>query len=164
MAKPILTAARLRELIHYDPATGAFTRLMSCGTRPFVGKACSASTAKGYLRFNVDATLYYAHRLAWLYIHGEWPKEMIDHINGDKGDNRIENLRDVPRSVNQQNLKGARVDNKSGLLGVSSHRYAFTAGIVIDGVHRHLGSFRSAEAAHDAYVAAKRSLHEGNTL
>lgn len=170
MADAILTAARLREVVHYDHATGAFTRTVRLAQRHQVGDRADFSInhgpMTGYRRLSLDSRRYLAHRCAWLYVHGAWPEHDIDHINGDKGDNRIANLRDVPACVNLENKRGARRDNASGLLGVHLHRQSgrWRARIRHDGKAVHIGMFDSPEAAHAAYLETKRKLHEGCTI
>lgn len=109
-----------------------------------------------------------AHRLAWVHVHGSWPAGDIDHINGDKLDNRIANLRDVTRSVNKENMRSARGDNKVGLLGVHVRRQnttrPYVASIRVSGKLIHLGAHNTPEAAHAAYLEAKRRLHSGCTI
>ena len=120
---------------------------------------------KGYIVIRCFGRLYHAHRLAWLLTHGAWPAGDIDHINGIRTDNRIANLRDVSRSVNQQNLKTARRDNQTGLLGVKKTRCGtFEARINLNGRYVHLGTFPAAAEAHQAYITAKRKHHEGCTI
>lgn len=120
----------------------------------------------GYRRISIKAKSYQAHRLVWLYHHGHMPKGDIDHINGDKSDNRIENLRDVTHSANTQNCRKARKNNKSGLLGVCSSmkKDGFTALIWHKNKTQVIGHFDTAEQAHLAYVEKKRTLHEGCTI
>ena len=105
-----------------------------------------------------------AHRLVWMVVHGEFPGDMIDHINGNPTDNRIENLRVVTHSVNMQNRRTARSTNKTGLLGVSVSGSKFSAEIRIDGTQVCLGRFETAQMAHEAYVNAKRTHHIGCTI
>lgn len=106
-----------------------------------------------------------AHRLAWLYVYGEWPNGDIDHIDGDRLNNRIANLRDVSRRVNLENQRRPKACNKSGFLGVKTFRdQRFQARIQVRGVQLHLGTFDTPHEAHAAYVAAKRNLHQGCTL
>lgn len=120
---------------------------------------------RGYIRVMADGQRYKAHRLAWLYVHGEWPAEDIDHRNGVRHDNRITNLRAVPRSVNNQNIRGPLGNNKStGLLGVHKRGSKWTAHIWAGEKLRHLGTFPDAEAAQGAYLSAKRKLHLGCTI
>ena len=84
-----LTAERLREVLDYDPDTGVFTRKVRTASSVKVGDVAGSLNGKGYIRIRVDGRLYFAHRLAWLYVHGEWPVDQVDHINGIKNDNRI---------------------------------------------------------------------------
>lgn len=160
-----LTAERLREVLDYDPETGVFTRLVWTSNCVRVGDAVrGCPDGDGYLRIRVDKASYQSHRLAWLWVHGEWPVYQIDHINGVKHDNRLINLRDVTQSVNTQNLKRARANNASSLLGVAPDYHRWKSQITADGVTFHLGTFDTPEEAHRAYIGAKRLLHPGNTL
>jgi hypothetical protein len=121
----------------------------------------------GRARIKVGGRVYSVHRLAWRLAHGKWPDGEIDHINGDKGDNRLCNLRDVDRSTNQQNAKRAQANNKSsGLLGVSFHgsRNKFRAQITYENRRHHIGYFSTAELAHAAYLKEKRRHHAGCTI
>lgn len=161
----VITAERLRELFHYDPDTGIFTRKVPiCNVK--AGKVTGSMDTKGHLGFRVDKRMCLAHRMAWLYVHGELPMGQIDHINGIRTDNRIANLRDVSASVNAQNLHAARSDNKTGLLGVSWKAKAnkYVAQIQVDGRVRYLGLFHDPNAAHQAYLNAKRANHPGCTI
>lgn len=167
MADADLSAARLRELLHYDPLSGAFTwRTSGKGRRP--DSAAGSVSQHGYVKIGVDgAGQKYAHRLAWLYMTGEWPKYEIDHIDGDRANNRFANLRDVKAFVNQQNKRKPQSNCDSGVLGVSwvRSRKHWVAQIRIPGVgNRAIGTFRNKDAAAAAYLAAKRRLHEGCTI
>lgn len=164
-----ITADRLRELLDYDRATGVFTRRVSTARRMKVGEAAGTVNSAGYVCIMLDKVTYKAHRLAWLYVNGEWPKQMIDHIDGDKANNRIENLRDVPRRINGENQKKAHKTNPNRLLGVTRDnregvKRPFMAQIVVRGVHKTIGTFETAEAAHIAYLQKKREHHEGCTI
>lgn len=94
----------------------------------------------------------------------DMPEHFIDHIDGDKSNNRLANLRDVCRSVNGQNQRKAMRDNKSGKLGVSVIGARFRALIVVDGKQRYLGTYDDAEAAHEIYLAEKRKFHAGCSI
>lgn len=118
----------------------------------------------GYIQIHVCGRLYYAHRLAWLNVHGAWPENMIDHIDGVKSNNRIANLRDVTSQTNCQNQHRAHSRNKTGLLGVQARGERFFARILVDGHHTHLGTYDTPEEAHKAYVAEKRKHHAGSTI
>jgi HNH endonuclease len=165
MAKADLTAQRLRELLHYDPETGVFTwRVKRGGTN--IGDVAGCLQDDGYLVIGVDYHVHLAHRLAWLYMTGAWPTCQIDHRFGVRADNRFSELRDVKERVNSQNMRAARSDSKSGLLGASWSKQAkkWHARIHVNKTYKHLGYFDTPEAAHEAYVAAKRKFHEGCTI
>lgn len=161
-------AARVRELFDYDHESGAFIRRVRLAQRHQVGDRADLlvnhGVARGYRRVAFDSQKYQAHRVAWLYVHGRWPEFQIDHINGDRGDNRIANLRDVPARVNNENQRKAYSNNRCGLLGVFAHQGKWRSRIQTRGLSLDLGSFETPEQAHAAYLKAKRSQHEGCTL
>lgn len=95
---------------------------------------------------------------------GAPPPAEIDHINGATGDNRWANLRSATSSLNSQNCRHARSDNRTGLLGAMPNKKGFMARITIGGAKHYLGTFPSAQQAHETYLKAKRQLHPGNTL
>lgn len=158
MANANLTAARVREVFTYNPATGDFCK---------AGKPVGYITGPGYVYLSIDGKSRLAHRLAWLYVHGEFPKHQIDHINGVRTDNRIDNLRDVAPRVNNENRRRVRSDNKSSrMTGVSWHVHSakWRARIWQKGTEHRLGLFDTPEDASAAYLEAKRRLHEGCTI
>lgn len=167
MSKHDLTAEILREWIDYDPETGA----MRWRKKPAHGGVKQGDKAgrvneKGYVRICLLGHFYVAHRLVWLHATGRWPEHQIDHINGQKTDNRLANLRDVSASMNCQNRRAPAKAGKKEPLGVcwNKKERKFQASIYVDGRLRHLGLHETADAAHAVYVAAKREHHEGNTL
>lgn len=165
MAESNLTLERLKELFTYDPNTGHFVRNVGrCGRRAHAGAVAGAPNKKGHIYINIGKKKYAAHRLAWFYVCGKWPDGVIDHINGDKVDNRIANLRDVDFCVNQQNRRGANRTNSLGVLGVYKAKNRYAAVISIDGVNKRIGSFLTPNDAHQAYLEAKRSNHDGCTI
>ena len=160
-----LTHKRLLEVLSYNKETGVFSwaeNRKKCTN----GKAiCGKPNSNGYLRVGIDGVRYGLHRIAWFYVHGELPKNDIDHINGIRDDNRISNLRCVTRSTNLENIRSAKGHNKStGLLGAYVHKKRFTSRIQVRGKTIHLGMFDTKEDAHNAYISAKRAMHEGNTI
>ena len=98
-----ITQEYLKSILSYDPETGLFTWLVQKGARALVGSIAGTIRNNGYLKINIDKQLYYAHRLAHLYMTGEWPKNHIDHINGIKNDNHWCNLREATYSQNNKN-------------------------------------------------------------
>lgn len=149
---------------HYEPSTGKFQRR---GTKPDRG---IIKTAKGYVRVFVGGKYLMAHHLVWLLHTGALPTKQIDHINGARADNRFGNLREVSSLENSQNQRCAHKTSSTGLLGASPVRNQnlarprWRAQIRINGVTTHLGMFSSAEDAHKAYLAAKRTHHPGCTI
>lgn len=161
-----LTAERVRELFVYRADDGTFIRASRAG-KCRSGSIATGTLSHGYIVMSVDGSLYAAHRLAWLWVHGELPMGDIDHIDGDRANNRLANLRDVDRSMNLQNLRSAKSHNKStGVLGAYLHKPSgrYTSRIGVNGKNLHLGMFDSIEDAHAAYLEAKRRHHKGNTL
>ncbi len=159
MAKTDLTAQRLRELLHYNPDTGIFTHAKS--RQGVIFGTIAGNMERGYLRIRLDKVIYYAHRLAWMYVHGEFPQDDTDHINGNRADNRICNLRPATRAQNMQNQIAARGNGKSGYLGVCWNRVnrKWEANIKAEGRPRRIGLFDNPADAHAAYVAAKKQAH-----
>ena len=129
------------------------------------GREAGGLNENGYLIVEVGGRAISAHRIVWLMHHGQWPAGEIDHRNGIRHDNRIANLRDVVRETNAQNRRAATTGSRTGLLGVTVHKNGeFRARIRAHGRLHSLGLFDSAEAAHAAYVVAKRKLHAGCTI
>jgi len=166
LVKEMITQERLKELMHYDPDTGIFIRKVQTCSRVKVGMIAGSPDRHGHLLCHVDGKRYSLHRLAWLYMTGNFPIGEIDHISGEKANNRFCNLRDVGRSENMQNMVRASSNNKTGLIGViaTNRTNTFLARIRVNGVNKHLGTFRTPELAHEAYVKAKRHFHKGCTI
>ena len=164
--KAAITQARLHELLSYEPTTGVFTNRVGRSSRAIAGAVTGSPDAYGYLQIKLDGKNYKAHRLAWLYVTGAWPKWSIDHLNGKLDDNKFSNLRDATPRVNAQNVQCARIDSGTGLLGASfdSQRGKYLAQISINGRKKNLGRYETAEEAHQVHIAAKRIHHEGNQL
>jgi hypothetical protein len=154
----------LRGLLDYEPETGIFHWRVQPSRNVKAGVIAGTLNHDGYIRIMVNGKKFLAHRLAYLHFHGVWPEQQIDHLNGDKSDNRIANLRDVSPSINSQNQTRPRKSNASGFLGVSWNKdnKRWMSKIKVNGRSQHLGYFSSPEVAHAAYLAAKLRLHLGD--
>jgi len=150
-----ITADHIRNALDYDPATGVFVWKNNHRRPDLVGKIAGSRQSAGYIAIAIKNKKQLAHRLAWLYMTGSWPKLHIDHINGIKTDNRFENLRDVPRTINLQNMKAATKRNKIGFLGVSAHQGKWRAQLMLNGKRIRISGFDTPEEAHRAYLQAK---------
>jgi hypothetical protein len=152
----MVTQDRLKELFDYAPQTGDFIRILAVSSAK-AGDVAGTIQGKGYLGFNIDNRHYLAHRLAWLYMYGEWPKHQIDHIDGNKTNNRIENLRDVDNSENHRNTK-VNSNSTTGILGVCwcSEANKWRAYIHIGGRQKRLGSFDDIADAAKARAEAEK--------
>lgn len=155
-----MNQSELKELLHYDLDTGVFTWLVRVPRTRFSG--CVAGfECQGYRRIKIRKKRYTAHRLAWLYVTGNWPEDEIDHINGDGEDNRFANLREADRFVNARNMPLSSV-NKSGVVGVRLRKrkksQSWVVQIADKGVKIHLGCFKSKNDAIKARKAAEKRL------
>ena len=155
----MITQEILKQNLFYDKYTGLFSRLKSArlSNNGFVGSI----QTHGYRAISVNSKLYRAHRLAWLYVYGEFPKKQIDHINGNRDDNRIDNLREVTVSENACNKRNPQGSNQ--YLGVTKkkckNKYKWCARIMINKKAKHIGYFDSVEDARNAYLLAKSHYH-----
>jgi hypothetical protein len=166
----------LKDAVSYDPLTGDFTwklRPFNHFSTPrgarvfntrFSGKTAGClrrPIGNEYVTFRLQGVLVYAHRAAWAVTHGDWPVETIDHVNGNKSDNRISNLRAATHSENQRNAK-QNIRIISGVKGVywSKDRHRWYARLRYAGAYHHLGSFGTIEEAEQA-VRAARELNHG---
>lgn len=147
------------ERISYEPSTGIFRWNVSA---PGITKGAIAGTmtSSGYRQIKLGHVPYRAHRLAWFLTHGQWPDGEVDHINGDKVDNRLDNLRVVDRAGNSQNQRAAHRDNSSGFLGVTWNKQhcRWQAKLQVNKKMHHVGYFDAPEVAHEAYIQLKREL------
>lgn len=148
------------ETVSYDAETGVFRWVVS---RPgcSAGSTAGSLSLGGYWVIRLGGKQVRAHRLAWFKVHGVWPDGEIDHINGDRADNRLCNLRVTDRAGNSQNRWSAHRDSSHGFLGASWNRQhkRWQAKIVANKVRHHLGYFDTAEAASAVYMQAKQRLH-----
>ncbi|GAB2471841.1 HNH endonuclease [Comamonas humi] len=154
---------KLREKLAYDPETGLLTWIEKAPGRSR-SKSAGNPNGSGYIQICVDGTRFKAHRVAWAIHFGQWPSGQIDHINGNRSDNRLCNLRDVSPALNAQNRHVATSD--SAPMGTTFHKRdkRWIAQIYIDGKQTHIGSFDTADQAHEAYRQRKREMHPASTL
>jgi hypothetical protein len=147
---PNFTSEDLKRDMNYNPETGLFHHING-------GHVADRRDEQGYVRVSLWGRQQRAHRLAWLYVHSEWPSDQIDHINGDKADNRIANLRIATNRQNAQN-KPAQSNNRLGIRGVRKHPKTgrYEAWIWINGKRTFVGGFGDAQLAGEAYAAAAR--------
>lgn len=161
-----ITQDKLKIRLTYDESTGLF--FWNVRTKKIkAGSAAGTTNGSGYRQICIDNKIYNAHRLAWLYVHGDMPSMDIDHIDGDRANNAIANLRHVSRSTNLQNQRKERKGKKSkSKLGTSfvSTTGRWHARIRIDEKQISLGCFASMEEAHQKYLSAKRTFHQGCTI
>ena len=157
----MLTQERLKELLHYDLDTGLFTWINSTNRSIKIKSVAGGKTSKGYTQIRADKKLYLAHRLAWLYVYGDFPENFLDHVNEKPSDNRISNLRLATHQENGHNKSTPHKNNTSGFLGViwQKPNKKWLAQIRINGKRKHLGLFNTSEDASEAYKTAKRELH-----
>lgn len=144
---------------------GELVRKVCSGRRVKIGDIAGTIHPNGCRYIMINGKLYGAHRLIWFMVHGKFPVNMLYHINRNKLDNRISNLRETTRQEHMQNQTKARSDNKSGFRGVHLHKQGrFRADINLNGKLKYLGLFDTPEEAHEAYLAAKRELHDFCTI
>jgi hypothetical protein len=156
----VITREKIAEWLIYDQETGCFFwRKSPCPALKIKDKA-GEITNEGYCRIQIEGVRYLAHRLAWILTYNIHPPHQLDHINGEKSDNRIENLRLATNAENHRNV-GPRKTNSSGFKGVSKakSRKRWNAGLRINGKHLHLGVFDTVEDAHAAYCLAVVKHH-----
>lgn len=135
-----LTIERLKIVLNYNAETGLFTWLVSNSNRAKVGSVAGNKIPVGYIIIRIDGINHYAHRLAWFYMTGEWPKEQVDHKNTIKDDNRWVNLREATHAENQRN-KNFLKNNKLKVKGVRKFRDKYRAEIWSNGKNISLGTF-----------------------
>lgn len=154
-AHEVLSA--LREYAVYWPEAGHFIRRRTTAVNAKAGEICGAFSGSGYRYIRFGALAFKANRLAWLWMTGEWPPGLVDHRNGDRGDDRWSNLRLATYQDNNANAK-RRADNTSGLKGVKKIGGRWQARIGAGG-STHLGTFDTPEEAHAEYCKAATALY-----
>ena len=162
------TQQNLKLLCHYDPITGVFKRIRKI---TWVGNIINSEsipnkvTCFGYYQLNIFGRPYAVHRLIFLYVTGRFPERDVDHINGDRTDNRWVNLREVTRRENMMNV-GIRSNNTTGVTGVSKRKDTgkYIAYVDIEGQRIRLGNFDTLDAATEARAKAseQHGFHENH--
>jgi hypothetical protein len=160
-----LTVEQLKDTLDYDADTGVFVWKIRPSKAVRAGDVAGCVEKRiGYITIGIAGRVYKAHRLAWLYVYGSWPKGLIDHINGNKADNRIDNLRDVFADGNSQNVRKPNRRNKSGFMGVIWYQNKWRASMSVNGKSKWLGDYSTPEEAHQVYLEAKRKYHAACTI
>lgn len=158
----LLTSAQLKEILHYNPDTGFFTWVKSVGQRAQKGRIAGSKVPGGYIKIKVLQKIYFAHRLAWLYMTGSWPENEIDHVDNNPSNNVFSNLRAATKSENAQN-RGNRKGTVSRFKGVrfDLQRNKWLACIWLNDLkkEKRIGFFSSEDEAAKAYRAEAEVLH-----
>lgn len=154
-----MTHAELLRVLAYDPDTGLFQWRIGRGGKAHAGAAAGHLKRDGYVYIKLGRAQQMAHRVAWFYVHGEWPAQEVDHINRNRADNRLVNLREATDAQNMQN-KQTYQNNTTGVTGVYRGRAGgWNAMISVDGRRRFLGEFKAFESAVVARKLAVAKLH-----
>ena len=149
----------LLSALEYNPKAGVFVWARDNRGHARKGDIAGSLRAEGYVRIVVNGRKFYAHRLAWFFVHGVFPENKIDHKDGDRANNSISNLRSCDDGLNSQNRDKARSDSKTQVMGVRKNGSRFQASIRVKGETFHLGSYRTIDEAFRAYCLAKIQLH-----
>ena len=161
----MLTYEQAHELLQYDQQTGDLYWKVNVSNNIKAGTDAGKTRKRDlYKVFTYKSKQHQAHRIVWLMTQAKMPKQFIDHINGDRTDNRLSNLREADRHINAQNQRTPNKSSTSGYLGVRFKRGAYEASLRLGKKTIYLGRFKDPKIAHEAYVQAKREMHIGCTL
>ena len=149
----MIDVCRMKEVLNYNEASGIFSWKKSLSNRTKVGEECRAINNNGYIVIRVDGNLYYAHRLAWLYMYSTFPSKYIDHIDHNRQNNAIENLRDTEKNCKNKSLYS---NNTSGYHGITYTNDKWKAVIGHNNTNIFLGYYNTKEEAIIARRAAER--------
>lgn len=156
-----LTQEYLKSILHYDPLTGLWTWLCDRGYKIKEGAKAGRTLQTGYVSIGINNKQYLAHRLAWLYMTGNWPKDMIDHKNRIKNNNVWSNLREATNAENMRNTD-FRKNNTTGKRGVRFHQGKYVANARIDGKNIYIGIYDTLEEASEAFENANNKYNYPN--
>jgi hypothetical protein len=158
-----VTVEQILSILDYDKENAVFYwkkyRSSSARKGQLAGYNCL-----GYSIIKINQVRYQVHRLVWLIETGKWPEYEVDHIDGNKLNNHISNLRDVPVQLNRQNIKRASSNSSTGILGVFPYGKKYLAKITIDNKSHRIGVYKDPYEAHQAYLSVKRMYHAGCTI
>ncbi len=153
-----VTQTRLRKLLRYDPETGVFRWAIVSKGRKYGAVAGQVKKGTGYRYITVDGAQCRAGRLAWYYVHGSWPEHEIDHMNGNRSDDRIANLRDVPHTINRQNQRHSKKDLP---MCVQRNGRGYRVRVVAFGISHESKTVYSVEAAVEIRDQYRRTYQSG---
>jgi hypothetical protein len=161
----MMDTTKLKQVLKYCPETGDFTWLENRSPVARIGVTAGNVTSLGYISIKVFGRPQQAHRLAFLFVTGDWPKNEVDHKSGVRTDNRWANLRECTHAENAQN-RTVHARNTSGKMGVSwsKKESKFVACITLNGKRKRIGAFDCPDAAAKAYVLAKAEVHNFNPV
>jgi len=156
----MLTQSKLKEILYYNPDIGIFIWKRSFAGPIKAGDPAGFLKPNGYIQIKINQMRYYAHRLAWLYINGNFPEKDMDHINRIRNDNRWKNLRCVSKQCNARNSK-MNNRNTSGVTGViwAKRDLIWRANLYANGKIKNLGSFKKLKDAVKARWSAEKDCH-----
>lgn len=163
--RPPLNADQIRSLLDFNVETGDLRWTAAASLGRLTGRLAGSVGNCGYRQIKVGGRMYLAHRLAWLIVNGNWPHGQIDHVDGNRLNNALINLRDVSSAQNKQNIAVIGRKSQSGLVGAvfrpggNRRRDRWEARIKVSGKSQYLGQYATPEEAHAAYVAAKARVH-----
>lgn len=158
--KQLITHERLLELIEYNPDSGEILSKVDRGSRCKKGKILGTKNTTGHIVLQLDKRMYLAHRLVWFYCFKEWPVNIIDHIDRNSSNNKLDNLREATKATNNYNSK-LYSTNTTGIKGAffDSRRNLYYSQIVANGKKTWLGYFNTLEEAGQVYSIAAKDLH-----
>ena len=155
ISETTLSVDRINELLTYCPDTGQFIWKIDRKRLAVAGSMAGTTNGSGYRQISVDGTVYLSHRLAWFICFNEWPK-IVDHINRDRSDNRLDNLREVSQSINIHNSSDR--PSKTGFRNARKVGNKYQSEIKVNGKSIHLGMFNTAEEASSAACKYREQL------
>lgn len=160
-----LTPEQIRTLLDLNVETGELRWTAAASQGRLTQRIAGSLAGNGYWQIKTGKVCYLAHRIVWAIVHGEWPEKDIDHIDGNRANNALSNLRLVTKAQNMQNLAVTGKNTASGIAGAihrpanQRRREKWEAKIRVNGVLRHLGSFDDPQKAHARYMQVKTQIH-----